>query len=196
MPRSDAEGLKPFARCNAVRLTHERFRADTQSLIKALEQVLTEADAARKAHGEAARPKQKSRRRLRRSACAEFALYWFAASRFTPSPPFRSSSGSISSEQQCGPLDVRAPRPADSHAHCCPARGDRRPGVCRLLVRRSPDRLLGDSVNRGPVGLGDGSLVICRAAYPSDPVNLTIRLCLSADRKTYSTSPLPLRRLT
>ena len=46
MPRSTElpESLKAFARCNAVRLTHERFRADTQSLIKALGQVLSEAD--------------------------------------------------------------------------------------------------------------------------------------------------------
>ena len=56
MPRSAElpECLKPFARCNAVRLTHERFRADTQGLIKALEQVLEEAEAARQTNGEAA----------------------------------------------------------------------------------------------------------------------------------------------
>lgn len=51
--------MKPFARCNAVRLTHERFRADTQGLIKALEQVLTEADAAREEE-EASRLKAKA----------------------------------------------------------------------------------------------------------------------------------------
>jgi hypothetical protein len=57
MPRSTElpESLKPFARCNAVRLTHERFRADTQGLIKALEQVLTDAEAARRAEEEDAR---------------------------------------------------------------------------------------------------------------------------------------------
>lgn len=63
MPRSTElpESLKPFARCNAVRLTHERFRADTQGLIKALEQVLTEADAARRVDGEAARREAKAK---------------------------------------------------------------------------------------------------------------------------------------
>ena len=62
MPRSTElpEGLKPFARCNAVRLTHERFRADTQGLIKALEQVLTEAETARRAQGEASRREAKA----------------------------------------------------------------------------------------------------------------------------------------
>jgi TIR domain len=62
MPRSTElpEGLKPFARCNAVRLTHERFRADTQGLIKALEQVLTETEAARRAEGEASRREAKA----------------------------------------------------------------------------------------------------------------------------------------
>jgi len=59
--RSCLKSLKPFARCNAVRLTHERFRADTQGLIKALEQVLTEAEAARKAEGDAARREVKSK---------------------------------------------------------------------------------------------------------------------------------------
>jgi hypothetical protein len=39
MPRSTElpESLKAFARCNAVRLTHERFRADTAGLIKSLD---------------------------------------------------------------------------------------------------------------------------------------------------------------
>jgi hypothetical protein len=57
MPRSTElpEGLKPFARCNAVRLSHERFRADMQGLIKALEDVLAEADAARRAEQKARR---------------------------------------------------------------------------------------------------------------------------------------------
>ena len=51
MPRSTElpEGLKPFARCNAVRLTHDRFRADTTGLIKSLGQVLAGAEAARQA---------------------------------------------------------------------------------------------------------------------------------------------------
>lgn len=49
MPRSTElpETLRGFARCNAVRLTHERFRADVVGLIKSLEQVLSEAEAAR-----------------------------------------------------------------------------------------------------------------------------------------------------
>jgi len=50
MPRADAmpEPLKTLARRHAVGLTHERFKSDTQGLIKALEGVLAEADAARR----------------------------------------------------------------------------------------------------------------------------------------------------
>lgn len=63
MPRSTElpEGLKPFARCNAVRLTHERFRAETQSLIKALEKVLTETETARRDEAEHARRAERAR---------------------------------------------------------------------------------------------------------------------------------------
>jgi hypothetical protein len=65
MPRSTElpESLKAFARCNAVRLTHERFRADTQSLVKALEGVLAELEAARKAESDAAQRQAEERER-------------------------------------------------------------------------------------------------------------------------------------
>lgn len=57
MPRPDElpEAIRPLATRNAVRLTHERFRADTQGLVKALQQTFEEADALRQAHVEAAR---------------------------------------------------------------------------------------------------------------------------------------------
>jgi hypothetical protein len=44
MPRAEElpEDLQPLARRNAVRLTHERFRADMQGLIKAVQQALEE----------------------------------------------------------------------------------------------------------------------------------------------------------
>jgi formylglycine-generating enzyme required for sulfatase activity len=41
--------MKPLARRHAVRLTHERFRADTQALITALQRALQSADDARTA---------------------------------------------------------------------------------------------------------------------------------------------------
>jgi hypothetical protein len=65
MPRSTElpESLKPFARCNAVRLSHERFRADAAGLIKALEQMLLEADAARKAEEDSLRREAKEHER-------------------------------------------------------------------------------------------------------------------------------------
>ena len=49
MPRPDdlPELLRPLTRRNAVRLTHERFRADALSLVKALQRSLEEAEALR-----------------------------------------------------------------------------------------------------------------------------------------------------
>jgi hypothetical protein len=51
MPRAEhlPESLKPLARRNAVRLTHERFRADAQGLVMQLERALQDVDAARQA---------------------------------------------------------------------------------------------------------------------------------------------------
>ena len=57
MPRADAlpEPLKALARRNAVGLTQERFKADAQGLIKALEDALAEVeDARRQAESKAA----------------------------------------------------------------------------------------------------------------------------------------------
>jgi hypothetical protein len=66
MPRPDQlpEVLRPLARRNAVRLTHERFRADTQGLVKALQQALTEIDARRRleAKSDAGQPAEDGRR--------------------------------------------------------------------------------------------------------------------------------------
>jgi hypothetical protein len=49
MPRADElpEAIRPLATRNAVRLTHERFRADVQGLVKALERALDETDVPR-----------------------------------------------------------------------------------------------------------------------------------------------------
>jgi hypothetical protein len=51
MPRGEElpEPLRPLARRNAVRLTHDRFKADAQGLIKALGVAFEESVAARKA---------------------------------------------------------------------------------------------------------------------------------------------------
>src|ERR1700691_5092969 len=50
MPRADElpDALRPLARRNAVRLTHERFRADVQGLVKALQQALKDIDERRR----------------------------------------------------------------------------------------------------------------------------------------------------
>jgi hypothetical protein len=47
IPRNEAlpETLKQLARRNAIRLTHQRFSADVQGLIKALESALAQAEA-------------------------------------------------------------------------------------------------------------------------------------------------------
>jgi hypothetical protein len=69
MPRVEAlpESLKPLARRNAVRLTHERFKTDAQGLIKVLEGALEAADAARHARSEA---QAAERRRAEEEAAA------------------------------------------------------------------------------------------------------------------------------
>lgn len=64
-PEELPEVLRPLVRRNAVRLTHERFRADTQGLVKAIQQGLAEIDAQRKAEAEAARHAQEEDERKR-----------------------------------------------------------------------------------------------------------------------------------
>jgi TIR domain len=66
MPRPDdlPESLRPLTRRNAVRLTHERFRADALSLIKALQRSLEEAEALR-GQAERQRKEEEEAARLR-----------------------------------------------------------------------------------------------------------------------------------
>src|SRR5262249_19808776 len=70
MPTADElpETMRPLARRNAVRLTHERFRADTQGLVKALQQAIEEVAAARRAQEEAARRAEEEEKRGREAA--------------------------------------------------------------------------------------------------------------------------------
>lgn len=73
MPRADElpEQLRPLARRNAVRLTSERFRADTQGLVKALQQAFEETEILEKSKAElaeAARRAEEERRRRDREA--------------------------------------------------------------------------------------------------------------------------------
>ena len=57
MPRESElpDSLKPFARRNAVRLTHERFRTDTLGLIHALQEALGENERRRREQAEETR---------------------------------------------------------------------------------------------------------------------------------------------
>ena len=70
MPRPDElpEALRPLARRNAVRLTHEQFGADMQGLVKALQQTLVEIDALQQAQAEAARSAQAEQERRRQES--------------------------------------------------------------------------------------------------------------------------------
>jgi TIR domain-containing protein len=71
MPRPEdlPPPLRPLARRNAVRLTHERFRADTQGLVKALQQALEEIDARQRRQAEAeAEQRAQEQRRLQDEA--------------------------------------------------------------------------------------------------------------------------------
>src|SRR5262249_14481041 len=56
MPKSDElpEAIRSLARRNAVRLTHERFKADAQGLISAIQQALEETSTLRRAEAEVA----------------------------------------------------------------------------------------------------------------------------------------------
>ena len=65
MPRADAlpEPLKALARRNAVGLTQERFKADAQGLIKALEDALAEVEDARRQTTVQGRGRRKAARR-------------------------------------------------------------------------------------------------------------------------------------
>src|SRR5262245_8561621 len=64
------EAIRPLARRNAVRLTHERFRADAHGLVKALQQALDEAEALRQARVEATRRAQTEAERRREEEAA------------------------------------------------------------------------------------------------------------------------------
>ena len=70
MPRPEElpEALRPLARRNAVRLTHERFRSDVQGLIKALQEYLKETEARREPELEAKRRAQAEAEQKQREA--------------------------------------------------------------------------------------------------------------------------------
>src|SRR6516225_6207457 len=69
-PEELPEAIRPLARRNAVRLTHERFRADVQGLIKALQQALEEVDAFRRTQAEAA-PQAQAKEEHKREEAAQ-----------------------------------------------------------------------------------------------------------------------------
>lgn len=70
MPRPEElpEAIRALAKRNAVRLTHERFRADAQGLIKALQRALEDVEALRQAHAEAERKRQEDDANARAAA--------------------------------------------------------------------------------------------------------------------------------
>jgi len=72
MPREKdlPETIKLLARRHAVRLTHERFRADAQGIIKAVEQALHDSEALRRAEVEAARQARAVEQRRRQQEAA------------------------------------------------------------------------------------------------------------------------------
>ena len=67
-PEDLPETLQPLTRRNAVRLTHERFRADVAGLVKALQHSLEEIEARREAEAEARRRAQAEEERKRQEA--------------------------------------------------------------------------------------------------------------------------------
>lgn len=65
------EPLKPLARRNAVRLTHERFKADVQGLVNSIKKFLAEAAAERAVHTEAERQAAEEARMKREKETAQ-----------------------------------------------------------------------------------------------------------------------------
>lgn len=72
MPRPEElpEAIRALARRNAVRLTHERFRADIEGLVKALRRSLDEVEATRQARSEALRGAAIEEQQSKRAATA------------------------------------------------------------------------------------------------------------------------------
>jgi WD40 repeat protein len=72
MPRVEQlpETMRPLARRNAVRLTHERFRADAQGLLKALQQALDDVETLRQEKVEALRQAKMDEERKREEEAA------------------------------------------------------------------------------------------------------------------------------
>lgn len=70
MPRAAElpESMRPFVRLHAVRITHERLRADARGVVEVIEQTLAEAEQARVAAKQAADAEQE---RLRREAAEQ-----------------------------------------------------------------------------------------------------------------------------
>jgi formylglycine-generating enzyme required for sulfatase activity len=62
------EPMKQFARLHALRLTHERFKSDTQGLIKAVQQALAEFETIRTAEQERIRQEAQIRKRAEEEA--------------------------------------------------------------------------------------------------------------------------------
>jgi formylglycine-generating enzyme required for sulfatase activity len=73
MPRADEvpESMKPLLRRHAVRLTHERFRADTEALIAALQRALNSAEEAQQTATDEQRLGREAQAKQRRREAAE-----------------------------------------------------------------------------------------------------------------------------
>jgi formylglycine-generating enzyme required for sulfatase activity len=80
MPRADElpDAMKPLARRNAVRLTHERFRPDTQGLIGALKRALESAENVRKAEEAARRAEAERQANENRHVALRDQSFWAA----------------------------------------------------------------------------------------------------------------------
>jgi hypothetical protein len=72
MPQADEvpESMKPLLRRHAVRLTHERFRADTDALIVALQRALNSAEEARRTAADDERRREEAAEAERREEAA------------------------------------------------------------------------------------------------------------------------------
>jgi hypothetical protein len=155
MPRPEQlpDVLRPLARRNAVRLTHERFRVDMQSLIKGLQQALDEIAARRKSQGGAERAKRTALRPVATVGGAVAVVLIAGAVLFeirTASPPSSTQHTAAIAPASSAPPPSASPAPAAPAAPTPPTANTQMSPAQETKMNPAPET---KSVKRG-VSLG------------------------------------------
>ncbi len=165
MPRADElpEGLRPLARRNAIRLTHERFRADVQGLVKALQQALkeiderqqkqAEAEAAQRAEAERSRLEAEAARRAEEEERAQIAAEQ-AQQREAEELRLREAEAAQRAEAERSRQEAEAARRAEEEQRAKSQRSKRSSARPRTSVARGGSRRASRSGTPPPGGRG------------------------------------------